>query len=219
MSKMLEILILTLVLSMTATVHADQYEASFSDVQQMLRQSVKNDEAGLSAIRQQLESVPKPARQNVKEARTLNQQGLEALKQQNYQAAVTAFQQAQQADSSDIEVTGNLGYANLKLGQFKRAEHQLVYAISLAPTRVSSWFNLGQVYGALNDVERATGAFANAYRFSQNRPKTEEFLRQALTAPENNETTRAALKRTLQLFDLPLERSVTPSPPVTAAGS
>ena len=100
------------------------------------------------------------------------------------------------------EIAGNIGYANLKLGQFKRAEHQLVYAISLAPGRSSSWYNLGEVYGALNDIEEATGAVAAAYRFSQNPPKTVDFMRQALTAPENNEATRAALKRTLELVEL-----------------
>jgi Flp pilus assembly protein TadD len=156
----------------------------------------------LNAARQQLESLAKPPRRNVKEARVLNQQGLEALKQTNYQAAAAAFQKAQEADPADVEVAGNLGYANLKLDRLRRAEHQLVYAISLAPRRSSSWFNLGQVYGAMNEVEKATGAFAAAYRFSQNPPKTVEFMRQALTAPENNEATRAALKRALELFGL-----------------
>ncbi len=204
MIGMLRVLALAAALSMAAPVQSGQYEAVFGSVQRMLGQAAKNDEAGLNATRQQLESVAKPAHQNVKEARALNQQGLDALKQNNYQAAVTVFQQAQQTDPADVEVAGNLGYANLKLGQFKRAEHQLVYAISLAPGRSSSWFNLGQVYGALGDGEKATGAFAAAYRFSQNPPKTVDFMRQALTAPENNETTRAALKRALELFGAPL---------------
>jgi Flp pilus assembly protein TadD len=204
MIGMLRVLALAAALSMAAPVQSGQYEAVFGSVQRMLGQAAKNDEAGLNATRQQLESVAKPAHQNVKEARALNQQGLDALKQNNYQAAVTVFQQAQQNDPADVEVAGNLGYANLKLGQFKRAEHQLVYAISLAPGRSSSWFNLGQVYGALGDGEKATGAFAAAYRFSQNPPKTVDFMRQALTAPENNETTRAALKRALELFGAPL---------------
>jgi Flp pilus assembly protein TadD len=202
-SKILRMLGLMVALSLAAPAQAGQYDAVFGHVQRMLGHAAKNDEAGLTVIRQQLESVPKPAHQNVKEARALNQQGLDALKQNNYQAAATAFQQAQQADPADVEVAGNLGYANLKLGQLKRAEHQLVYAISLAPGRSSSWFNLGQVYGALGDGEKATGAFAAAYRFSQNPPKTADFMRQALTAPENNEATRAALKRTLEVFGLP----------------
>lgn len=204
MIGMLRVLALAAALSMAAPVQSGQYEAVFGSVQRMLGQAAKNDEAGLNATRQQLESVAKPAHQNVKEARALNQQGLDALKQNNYQAAVTVFQQAQQTDPADVEVAGNLGYANLKLGQFKRAEHQLVYAISLAPGRSSSWFNLGQVYGATNEVEKATGAFAAAYRFSQNPPKTVDFMRQALTVPENNETTRTALKRALELFGAPL---------------
>lgn len=202
MLKTLNALILA-ALSVAATAWAGDYDAVFGHVQRMLAQSAKNDEAGVNATRQQLEGVSRPAHQSVKEARAANQQGLEALKRSDYQAAAIAFQQAQQLDPADVEVAGNLGYANFKLGQLKRAEHQLVYAVSLAPGRSSSWYNLGQVYGAMNDVAKATGAFANAYRFSQNRPKTEEFIRQALLLPENNDATRAALSRALQLFGLP----------------
>ncbi|KAB2929291.1 MAG: tetratricopeptide repeat protein [Candidatus Contendobacter sp.] len=204
MIRILKVLTLAAtVLSVAAPVRAGQYDAVFGDVQRMLGQAAKNDEAGLNAIRQQLENLAKPAHRNAKEARALNQQGLDALKRNDYQAAATAFQKAQETDPADVEVAGNLGYANLKLGQFRRAEHQLTYAISLAPGRSSSWFNLGQVYGALGEIEKAAGAFAAAYRFSQNPPKTLEFMRQALTAPENNETTRAALKWTLDLSKLP----------------
>ncbi len=193
-------MVLAAVLGVTTPVGANEYDAVFGAVQRVLGQAAKNDEAGLNATRQQLESASRRVHQNVKEARALNQQGLDALKRNDYQAAATALQKAQETDPADVEVAGNLGYANLKLGQFKRAEHQLVYAISLSPGRSSSWYNLGQVYGATNQVEKATGAFAAAYRFSQNPPKTVEFMRQALTAPENNETTRAALKRTLDLL-------------------
>lgn len=202
--KRLKILTLALTLTLAAPLWAGSYDAALGNVQRMLSQSLKNDEAGLNASRQQLENLPRPARQNVKEARALNQQGLEALKRNDYAAAATALQKAQELDPADIEIAGNLGYANLKLGQFKRAAHQLIYAISLAPGRTSSWFNLGQVYGALGDVEKATGAFAMTYRTSQNPAKTADFIRQALTLPENNETTREALKRALELFGLPL---------------
>ena len=207
MGKILKVLMLAAALSLAAPVQAGQYEAVFGAVQRMLGQAAKNDQAGLNATRQQLESLSRPAHQNAKEARALNQQGLDALKQNDYLAAATAFQKAQETDPADVEIAGNLGYANLKLGQFKRAEHQLAYAISLSPGRSSSWYNLGQVYGALNDVERAIGAFAAAYRFSQNPPKTLDFMRQALTAPENNEATHTALKRALELFERPAEGS------------
>lgn len=207
MRKTLKGLMLMAVLSMAGPALAGQYDAVFGAVQRMLGQAAKSDEAGLNATRQQLENIPHPAHRNVKEARALNQQGLDALKRNDFQAAATVFQKAQETDPADVEVAGNLGYANLKLGQFKRAEHQLAYAISLSPGRSSSWYNLGQVYGALNDVERATGAFAAAYRFSQNPPKTLDFMRQALTAPENNEATHTALKRALELFERPAEGS------------
>lgn len=187
-------------ISLATPVYAGAYDAVFNQVQRLISQAAKSDEAGLEATRQQLESIPKPAHQNIKEARALNQQGLDALKRNDYSGAAAVFQKAQELDPADIEIAGNLGYADLKLGQFKRAEHQLIYAISLAPSRSSSWFNLGQVYGVLGEIEKATGSFANAYRFSQNRIKTEEFLRQALTAPENNEATRTALKKALALF-------------------
>ncbi len=196
--------ILTLTLTLAAPLWAGPYDAALGHVQRMLSQSLKNDEAGLNTSRQQLENLPRPARQNMKEARALNQQGLDALKRNDYAMAATALQKAQELDPADIEIAGNLGYAHLKLGQFKRAAHQLIYAISLAPGRTSSWFNLGQVYGALGDVEKATGAFAMTYRTSQNPAKTADFIRQALALPENNDTTREALKRTLELFGLPL---------------
>lgn len=204
MMKRLKTLVLALTLTLAAPLWAGPYDAALGNVQRILSQSLKNDEAGLNASRQQLENLPKPARQNVKEARALNQQGLDALKRNDYAAAATALQKAQELDPADIEIAGNLGYAHLKLGQFKRAAHQLIYAISLAPGRTSSWFNLGQVYGALGDVEKATGAFAMTYRTSQNPAKTADFIRQALALPESNETTREALKRTLELFGLPL---------------
>lgn len=197
------IALLLVAASAAAIALAGDYDAAFGHVQRMLVQSANNDEAGLSATRQQLERVPRPTRQNAKDARVANQQGLDALQRNDYQAAATAFQQAQQLDPADVEVAGNLGYANFKLGQLKRAEHQLVYAVSLAPGRSSSWYNLGQVYGAMNDMEKATGAFANAYRFSQNRPKTEEFIRQASLSPENSDATRTALRRALERFGLP----------------
>jgi Flp pilus assembly protein TadD len=194
---------LAMILTLSTLLWAGSYDAALGHVQRMLGQSLKNDEAGLNTTQQQLENLPRPAHQHVKEARALNQQGLDALKRNDYAAAATAFQKAQELDPADIEVAGNLGYANLKLGQFKRAEQHLIYAISLAPGRSSSWFNLGQVYGALDNIEKATGGFAMAYRTSQNQPKTADFIRQALTLPENNETTRTALKRTLELFGLP----------------
>lgn len=207
MTMFVRVFTLAMILTLPTLILAGPYDAAVGHVQRMLNQSLKNDDPGLNATRQQLENLPRSAHQNVKEARALNQQGLDALKRNDYRAAATAFQKGQELDPADIEVAGNLGYANLKSGQFKRAEQHLIYAISLAPGRSSSWFNLGQVYGALDQVEKATGAFAIAYRTSQNQPKTADFIRQALTLPENNETTRAALKKTLELFGLPLAGS------------
>ncbi len=83
MSKTLKILILIASLNLAAPVQAGQYDTVFGQVQRMLGQSVNNDETGLNATRQQLEGVSRPAHQNVKEARALNQQGLAALKQNN----------------------------------------------------------------------------------------------------------------------------------------
>ena len=125
------------------------------------------------------------------------------MRRNDFSSALDAFQQAQQADPADAEISGNLGYVQLKLGQFKRAEHQLVYTLSLAPERASTWFNLGQVYGAMGEVDKAIGAFANSYRYSRDAQKTKDLMMQAALAPENDEVTRTALRRTLQLLGLP----------------
>ncbi|MEZ5579967.1 MAG: tetratricopeptide repeat protein [Candidatus Competibacteraceae bacterium] len=157
----------------------------------------------MSATLRQLESVPRPARQNVKEARALNKQGLEALRRNDFSAALDAFQQAQQADPADVEVSGNLGYVQLKLGQFKRAEHQLVYTLSLAPERASTWFNLGQVYGALGEVDKADRGVCQQLPLFSGCSETKDLMMQAALAPENDEVTCTALRRTLQLLGLP----------------
>ncbi|QQS55586.1 MAG: tetratricopeptide repeat protein [Candidatus Competibacteraceae bacterium] len=202
MRDRLKMLPMLVALAVISPAWAGPYEAVFGYVQQMLARSAENDTEGMNAALRQLESVPRPARQNVKEARALNGQGLDALRRNDFSAALDAFQQAQQADPADAEISGNLGYIQLKLGQFKRAEHQLVYALSLAPERASTWFNLGQVYGALGEIDKATGAFANTYRYSRDAPKTREFMTQAVLAPENDEATRTALRRALQLLGL-----------------
>ncbi|MCC8988032.1 MAG: hypothetical protein LM523_10040, partial [Candidatus Contendobacter sp.] len=103
--------ILTLTLTLAAPLWAGPYDAALGHVQRMLSQSLKNDEAGLNTSRQQLENLPRPARQNMKEARALNQQGLDALKRNDYATAATALQKAQELDPADIEIAGNLGYA------------------------------------------------------------------------------------------------------------
>lgn len=203
MKKVLKrVMTIALMVAILTNAWAGDYEAVFSHVQRMLSQSLKKDDAGLNATRQQLESISKPQRLSVKEARTLNQQGLDALNRKDFASAAVAFQQAQQLDPGDVEISGNLGYANFKLNQLKRAEHQLVYTVSLSPGRTATWYNLGQVYGAMDETDKAVGAFANAYRFSQNRVKTEEFIRQALLTSEHNEATQVALHRTLQLFGI-----------------
>lgn len=203
MNPIVLLVLLGILLGVALPSGAGDYDVVVGHVQRMLSQSLGKDEAGLQAIQRQLQDIPRPAQQNGKEARILNQQGLDALQRKDYSAAATAFQQAQQANPADTEIAANLGYANLKLHLLKRAEHQLIYAISLAPARSSSWYNLGEVYGAMDHPDKAVGAFANAYRFSQNRAKTEAFIRQALVAPETGEPTRAALRRALQLVGLP----------------
>ena len=112
MRDRLQILAVAAVLSGMAPAWANPVRSGFGYVQQMLAQSAKNDTAGTNAALRQLESVPRPAHQNVKEARALNKQGLEALRRNDFSAALDASSKPSRpippmSRSAAISVTSN----------------------------------------------------------------------------------------------------------------
>ncbi|MGH9890581.1 MAG: tetratricopeptide repeat protein [bacterium] len=144
------------------------------------------------ARRRGVESGP-PRRGDRKTARAANGRGLSYFQAGEIREAVSAFWDAHQADPADVEVLNNLGHAYLMQGDLASAELYILAALAVAPQRAAAWSDLGQVYGKNGDTMGAVSAFANAYRFSQNRDKTHQFFLGLLEKQED-----ASLKQALQ---------------------
>lgn len=192
-------LILVIALVTVAPAQAGQYETIDYHVQQMLAQGAANDEAGLLAFREQLENLRRPEPGDPQQARPFQQQGLDLLARNSLKEALTAFRQAFIANATDPEIADYLGLTYLRLRRLKEAERLLVYALSLGSGRAATWLHLGQMYGQSGDAQRATGAFANAYRFSPDQAKMAEQLRELATT-DAADATRIGALQALRLF-------------------
>ncbi len=94
----------------------------------------------------------------------------------------------------------------------------MVYALSLAPARATTWLHLGQVYGQTGDTQRANGAFANAYRFAPDQPQMAQQLRRLATTDEADAVRIGALQALQTLQDI-LPAPAAGAAPATPAAS
>jgi tetratricopeptide (TPR) repeat protein len=106
--------------------------------------------------------------------KTSNAEGLQALRRDDYASAVQAFERGARADSSNIEVRNNYGYALLKAGRNDDAVRVLADVLLDAPDRTSAWANLAEATSSNQEVSAA--ALKLAVRFSSNRERTTSVL-------------------------------------------
>jgi S1-C subfamily serine protease len=209
---------------------AGQYDTIDYYVQQMIAQAIAKDETGVQAFREQLENLPRPAAGDPAQARPLQQQGRDHLASAQIKEALAAYRQAFIADPADPDIAGQLGLTYLRLRRLREAERLSVYALSLAPARSATWFALGQVYGQGGDAGRAAGAFANAWRFAQDRSQLAAQLRQLATT-DAADAVRIGALQALQLTEPaatgrpattatppPARPAVPPQPPAAGNG-
>ena len=191
---------------------AQDGEQSRYYIQQMIDLAAANDETGVTGMQQMLEQAPRPTARNPAAAREALQRGQAALRADDLNAALAAFQQASRDDSGNADAFNHLGLVERKLGRLPDAERDLQRALALEPTRASAWFQLAQVYGLSEDGRRARGALVNTYRFAQNSMRAEEILRN-IAESEASDTLRTAALETLRLHQLPVEAGIVPPLP------
>lgn len=196
-----------------AAATAQDSERSRYYIQQMIELAATPDEAGVTAMQRMLEQEPRPASPNAAAARAALQHGQAALRAEDLNAALTAFQQASQQDPASADAFNYLGLVQRKLGRLTDAERDLQQALALEPARAVAWFQLAQIYGLMGDGRRARGALANTYRFAQNPMRAEEMLRN-IAENEASDTLRTAALETLRLYHLPAEAVIVPPLPV-----
>lgn len=179
----------------TAISTASAQEAS-KHVEEIIEGSLKGSEALVAegvAKTIAASSVVKDSTQRLrKEARRLNTEGLTALNEKKFDAAIEAFAKAAVSDPLDQEVASNLGYAYMKKGDYAEAKKTLGYALFLSPDRSSTWATLAETFARAGDFERAYACFNLTYTFSQNQAKTLEYLEKIHASGDNALLTAAA---------------------------
>ena len=130
----------------------------------------------ISEIKGKIESLPKPATGDRKTSRKLNEQGLTALKTEDFAQAIAVLKSATSADPADVEVLNNYVYALIKAGRLQDAESEAGRLLTMSPGRSSAWANLAEVYALKNRKEEAVAALILAFQFSSNKDRTINFL-------------------------------------------
>lgn len=72
--------------------------------------------------------------------------GVEAARQQRFEEAVTAFQQALQLKPDEVETLAKLGFVYLELKNFQEAQRSLRRVLTLNPRHVLGHLGLGRTY-------------------------------------------------------------------------
>lgn len=133
-----------------------------------------------------------------KKARPANSRGLTYLQSGQILEAISSFQEAYQADPSDVELVNNLGYAYLLNNDLDSAERYVLTALAMQPGRSVGWDNLGQMYAKKGQIPAAVASFTNAYRFSRDPNQTHRYFLGRMEK-ENDTNLRQALQQATQV--------------------
>ena len=152
----------------------------------------------VSEFKGKIETFSKPATGDRKAARKLNEQGLAALKSDDFAQALAALKSATATDPADVEILNNYVYALIKAKRLQDAESEAGRLLTISPGRSSAWANLAEVYALKNKNEEAVAALVLAFQFSSNKDRTVTFLRER--AVDANSPLQAAAKKTIQII-------------------
>jgi Flp pilus assembly protein TadD len=181
----------------------------------MIGAAKSGNNAAILSAKVALDSFPKPGRGDRKLAREKNKLGLDALKVNMYESAITRLNEGVAADPSDVEVKNNLGYALMMAGRLDDAKRTLIESLALDSARAAAWANLGQTLAMQGDEDSAVAAFVNTFIFSRAQNKTVEFLTN-LSQSDSNQRVKSAAAKALET---PLIKATDTSPRTAPASS
>ena len=141
-------------------------------VQQTLAAARKADIDQVRKAAGNMDTLPKPDQGNRPVSRQLNTAGIDALKRDDFAAAVAKLRQALAENPRDVEIAGNLGFALVKAGQAAEAADVLQTALVLDPRRTSTWTPLAEAYALSDRAEDAKAAMWVSFQWSANRDKS-----------------------------------------------
>ena len=141
-------------------------------VQQTLAAARKADIDTVRKLAGTIDVMAKPDQGNRPVSRQLNTAGIDALKRDDFAAAVAKLRQALGENPRDVEIAGNLGFALVKAGQVAEAADVLQTALVLDPRRTSTWTPLAEAYALAGRMEDAKAAMWVSLQWSANRDKS-----------------------------------------------
>lgn len=141
-------------------------------VQQTLAAARKADIEQVRKAAGSIDALQKPDQGNRPVSRQLNTAGIDALKREDFIAAVAKLRQALSENPRDVEIAGNLGFALVKAGQVAEAAEVLQTALVLDPRRTSTWTPLAEAYALAGRMEDAKAAMWVSFQWSANRDKS-----------------------------------------------
>ena len=152
----------------------------------------------VSEIKGKIEAFVKPVSGDRKAARKLNEQGLAALKSDDFAQALVTFKSAIDTDPADVEILNNYVYALIKAKRLQDAESEAGRLLTISPGRSSAWANLAEVYAIKNKNEEAVAALILAFQFSSNKDRTVTFLNER--AGDANSPLQATARKTIEII-------------------
>lgn len=164
----------------------------------LIEAATVGDRAHLEGMIQRLEAQPKVATGDRNESRRLNNEALPLIHAGRFEEAIPLLQEANTADESNVEVTGNLADTYLRAGRMDHAWTTALAALRIAPRRTVGWSTLGMLLAIRDEPGQSTACFVTAYRFSRAQSTTVKvYERMAATDPDVRirEAVEAALDR------------------------
>jgi LSD1 subclass zinc finger protein len=138
-------------------------------------------------------------------ARSANAEGLSALRQEQYDTAITAFKRGTQADPSDIELANNLGFVYVQAGRTVEGLNALSDVLMRVPDRSSAWANLAEAFAQANNRPATTAGMRLAVRHSANRDKTVDYLQRVSSSHRLPQMREAASRVLAELDSIPAQ--------------
>lgn len=172
----------------------EQADASCDSIKKcigvMLRAAARENIGEVLKAMKRLDDVPKPNRGDRKLARSLNAEGLEAIKSKDFSAAIQAFIKAREADRLDVEVVENIAFTLNKIEKFADAEVVAEEGLFLNPKRANSWMILAIAKQGQGKSAEALQAMWLVWQFAKDKEHLIEFFDKNIKDEEINQKIR-----------------------------
>jgi predicted Zn-dependent protease len=123
-----------------------------------------------------VKSMGQVAKTNAPESQKLTDQGMEALRGDQFSKASEILEKAIQADPGNYQARFGLGTALTRQDKFDAAITVLIDSLQIAPDVGSGWLTAAEVFSELDKTEAAASALKLAYFYASNRDNARKFL-------------------------------------------